>query len=263
MTENILFRTLMDEHLSNMELVIKNSLYRFKAIALTMDSDFLDDFEEKTVDRVNQVCQHFKSILQNAPSSSRASALATKSSETKAMPRNIAKRQSNIEPTATRSKIVKKSEAEILTEISEDESSSSNDSGPESENIGKKYICIVGIHDSLMQDERKLREPFKKLCQVLGVPVLDKDIEKIYSNKRVTPHSLIVMLKRSDVRKQITRRSKKINISPNLNVISGNKNANKITIGPYKIPGWTQKSYTAKPKAKEKCPRAKPRSRRN
>lgn len=51
MAETILFRTLMDEHLTNMELVITNTLYRFKAIATKLDNDFLDDFEEKTVDR--------------------------------------------------------------------------------------------------------------------------------------------------------------------------------------------------------------------
>ena len=51
MTESILFRTLMEEHLTNVELVIKNTLYRFKAFASTLDNDFLDDFEEKTVDR--------------------------------------------------------------------------------------------------------------------------------------------------------------------------------------------------------------------
>lgn len=140
--------------------------------------------------------------------------------------------------------------AQVLTEITDDESSSSDDSGPDSENKGKKYICIAGIHDNLLQDEQKLSEPFQKLCQILGVSVPDKDIEKIYSNKRVTPHTLIVMLKRSDLRKKIIRNSKKIHISANLNVLSGNKNANRITIGPYKIPGWTQKSYTAKPTAK-------------
>lgn len=140
--------------------------------------------------------------------------------------------------------------APVAPEITDDDLSSSDDSDPEPENKGKKYICIAGIHDKLLQDERKLREPFQKLCQILGVNVSDKDIEKIYSNKRVTPHALIVMLKRSDLRKQIIRNSKKIHISAHLNVLSGDKNANRITIGPYKIPGWTQKSYTAKPKTK-------------
>lgn len=51
MTENILFRTLMDEHLTNLELAIKTTLYRFKAFTSKVDNDFIDDFEEKTVDR--------------------------------------------------------------------------------------------------------------------------------------------------------------------------------------------------------------------
>lgn len=51
MAERILFRTLMDEHLTNVELVVENTLYRFKAFASKMDQAFLDEFEEKTVDR--------------------------------------------------------------------------------------------------------------------------------------------------------------------------------------------------------------------
>lgn len=228
------------------------------------------------------MCQQFKSSsrLQNVPSTSNAGVTAAKTTEVSATPRKMLKRQSVVGPSATRAKRARPGVckfhhlfsqwpnsrhlleqliwkfwyfsvlAQSPTETTDDESSSSDDSGPEAENKGKKYICIAGIHDDLLQDERKLREPFQKLCQILGVPVPDKDIEKIYSNKRVTPHALIVMLKQSDLTKQIIRNSKKIHISANLNVLSGNKNANRITIGPYNIPGWTQKSYTAQPKAK-------------
>lgn len=51
MADSILSRTLMDEHLMNVELAIKNTLYRFKAFTSNLDKDFLDEFEEKTVDR--------------------------------------------------------------------------------------------------------------------------------------------------------------------------------------------------------------------
>lgn len=185
------------------------------------------------------MCEQFKSTyLRNVPSSSSiGNVIATRTSEVSQS--NIMKRKSINTIVATRSK--RQKPIEIHVEVSEDDSSSSSDSDSESEDKGKRYVCIVGIHDSLIKDERKLRETFLKLCQTLNVNVLDRDIEKIYTNKQVKPHSLIVMLKQSEMRKQIISSSERINISPHLNVIIGKRSANKITVGPYNIPGWSRK----------------------